>query len=106
MVRRNLVISHKTLFIIVTAEHTQDCVVSAADFLPDDYEACQLLSALMQQHTEHLAGYDMLVTLYADAWEAQNRSIRPLRLSRQGTGRSAPANLLWSMATSTRRSNT
>lgn len=37
MVRRNRIISHKTLFIIVTAERTQDRVVSAADFLPDDY---------------------------------------------------------------------
>jgi hypothetical protein len=33
MVRRNRIISHKTLF-IVTAERTQDRVVSAADFLP------------------------------------------------------------------------
>lgn len=172
MVRRNRIISHRTLFIIVTAERTQDRVVSAADFLPDDYlvkpftadslgkralsllekreyfrdiyaalddgkhdlaisrleqlcanknkywidamrlmgdslvqveryadaisvfeeilklkeipwavmgkvkalkglgkaaEARQLLSALLQQHTEYLAGYDMLATLYADA---------------------------------------
>lgn len=37
MVRRNRIISHKTLFIMVTAERTQDRVVSAADFLPDDY---------------------------------------------------------------------
>ncbi len=37
MVRRNRIISHRTLFIIVTAERTQDRVVSAADFLPDDY---------------------------------------------------------------------
>ena len=37
MVRRNRIISRKTLFIIVTAERTQDRVVSAADFLPDDY---------------------------------------------------------------------
>lgn len=37
MVRRNRIISHRSLFIIVTAERTQDRVVSAADFLPDDY---------------------------------------------------------------------
>lgn len=172
MVRRNRIISHKTLFIIVTAERTQDRVVSAADFLPDDYlvkpftadtlgkralsllekreyfqdvyaaldndksdlalsrleplyvnknkywidaarlmggsliqveryadaiavfeeilklkeipwavmgkvkglkglgkadEARQLLTALLQQHTEYLAGYDMLATLYTEA---------------------------------------
>ena len=175
MVRRNRIISRKTLFIIVTAERTQDRVVSAADFLPDDYlvkpftadtlgkramsllekreyfqdvyaaldedkhdwainrlvplcanknkywidavrlmgssliqvgryadaisvfeeilklkeipwavmgkvkglkglgrvvEARQLLSALLQQHTEYLAGYDMLATLCAEAGDA------------------------------------
>lgn len=175
MVRRNRIISHKTLFIIVTAERTQDRVVSAADFLPDDYlvkpftadtlgkralsllekreyfqdvyaaldddkhglainrleplcanknkywidavrlmggslvqmeryadaisvfeeilklkeipwavmgkvkglkglgkvaEARQLLSALLQQHTEYLAGYDMMATLCAEAGDA------------------------------------
>lgn len=37
LVRRERIISRKTLFIIVTAERTQDRVVSAADFLPDDY---------------------------------------------------------------------
>lgn len=37
LVRRNKIISHKSLFIIVTGERTQDRVVSAADFLPDDY---------------------------------------------------------------------
>ena len=37
LVRREHIISHQTLFIMVTAERTQDRVVSAADFLPDDY---------------------------------------------------------------------
>jgi predicted Zn-dependent protease len=37
LVRRTKVISRKTLFIIVTAERTQDRVVAAADFMPDDY---------------------------------------------------------------------
>ncbi len=81
MVRRNRIISHSSLFIIVTAERTQDRVVSAADFLPDDY--------LVKPFTADTLGKRAVSLLekreyFQDAYAALDEGKHDLAISRLG----------------------
>ncbi|HEX5338851.1 MAG TPA: response regulator [Gallionella sp.] len=82
LVRRDRIISHKTLFIIVTAERTQDRVVSAADFLPDDYLVKPFTADVLGRRTISLLEkrdyfQDVYEDLDAGQYEAAIKKLEP-----------------------------
>lgn len=83
LVRRSKIISHKTLFIIVTAERSQDRIVAAADFLPDDYLVKPFTAEVLGKRVVALSErkdyfHDVYVALDDDMLEMALRKLEPL----------------------------
>ncbi len=87
LVRRTKVISHKTLFIIVTAERTQDRVVAAADFMPDDYLVKPFTADVLGKRVMTLTEkkdyfHDVYTALDHDELDAALEKLEPLLQSK------------------------
>lgn len=83
LVRRSKIISHKSLFIIVTAERSQDRIVAAADFLPDDYLVKPFTAEVLGKRIMTLAErkdyfHDVYLALDDDHLELALKRLEPL----------------------------
>ncbi|MBS4097987.1 MAG: response regulator [Sulfuricella sp.] len=83
LVRRSKIISHKSLFIIVTAERSQDRIVAAADFLPDDYLVKPFTAEVLGKRVVALSEkkdyfHDVFVALDDDLLDVALKKVEPL----------------------------
>ncbi len=83
LVRRTKIISHKSLFVIVTAERSQDRIVAAADFLPDDYLVKPFTAEVLGKRVVSLSErkdyfHDVYVALDDDHLEVALKNVEPL----------------------------